>query len=74
MPDRRAWAFPASQEGHVIDICLDFFGDCNGVRKDDSITRREMAIKERDLLLARLRQLDEYLDETAIPDELQDND
>ena len=72
--DQKAWAFHAIQEGQIIDVCLDFFGECNGIKKDDSIARREMAKKERELLLKRLEQLEKYLNATEIPDELQDND
>jgi hypothetical protein len=72
--NQKAWAFQPIQEGQIIDVCLDFFGECNGTKKDDSVARRENAKKERELLLKRLDQLEKYLSATGIPDELQDND
>lgn len=72
--NQKAWAFQPIQEGQIIDVCLDFFGECNGILKSDSVARRENAKKERDLLLKRLEQIEKYLSATGIPDELQDND
>lgn len=72
--NQKAWAFQQIQEGEIIDVCLDFFGECNGIKKDDSVARREMAKKERELLLKRLEHLEKYLQSTEIPNELQDND
>ncbi|NCB46828.1 hypothetical protein EOM81_07415 [bacterium] len=72
LADKKAWAFQPIQEGDVIDICLDFFGECNGIKKDDSVSRREMAKKEREILIKRLATIDKYLSETEIPDELRD--
>lgn len=72
--EQKAWAFQPIQEGQIIDVCLDFFGECNGILKSDSVARRENAKKERDLLLKRLEQIEKYLAATEIPDELQDND
>ena len=71
---QKAWAFLPIQEMQIIDVCLDFFGECNGILKTDSVARRENAKKERDLLLNRLAEIEKYLNATEIPDELLDND
>jgi hypothetical protein len=71
---RRQWRFQALQENHVVEICLDFFGECNGIKAIDSIVRRENAKKEREMLLNRLSELEKYLNNKEIPDELLDND
>lgn len=70
----KAWVFQAIQEGQIIDVCLDFFGECNGIKKEDSVSRRELVKKERELLLKRLEKIEKYLNATEIPNELQDND
>lgn len=76
LPLTRAWKFQAIQENQVIDICLDFFGECNDLKKSDYITKKERMIKEKSILKARLKEIDEYLniDYQEIPNELQDND
>lgn len=71
---RKQWRFQALQENHAIEICLDFFGECNEIKASDSIARRENAVKERDLLIKRLAELEKYLANQEIPDELRDND
>lgn len=71
---KKQWRFQTLQENHVVEICLDFFGECNGLKKSDSIARRENAKKEREMLLNRLAELEKYLNNQEIPDELLDND
>ncbi|KKU53537.1 MAG: hypothetical protein UX75_C0036G0012 [Candidatus Moranbacteria bacterium GW2011_GWE2_47_10] len=71
---KKLWKFQSPQENQVIEICLDFFGECNEIKASDSIARRENAVKERDLLIKRLAELEKYLANQEIPDELRDND
>jgi hypothetical protein len=70
-----AWLFPKSMENTAIELALDFFGECNGLKKEDCIAKKERLREEKRLLLLRISEIDVYLKAgEKIPDELLDND
>lgn len=72
--DYRGWKFDPSLENTIIEIALDFFGECNDISIDNSEEKRERLQKEKIILENRIKEIDEFLKIGDVADELLDKD